>query len=281
MKNLTCELASYQDKSYIKYKFHSDNPIIVNNANYARFDTTSDAFKKTTESVGGFFANMTSRMLLEIKEECNTEITTLMMVCIPTKHIDPKFYFLYLDKDDNIIKQFMDDNIFDYDYFRRKLIKCMTKEGLVYELMNNEKFKAITDEMARDAELTTDLCINGRHATLDDTIICNSLEILKGDYQTNLKQLGAKGLEFQFQSGILNALYLQARIFDENHEFLKQFQVDSGIKDIDTYIEMMKKEYGEKYSEKNVETDDETVNIPIHYAQHIVNLLSYKDKPHT
>lgn len=276
MENLTCELVQYHDKSYIKYTFQSNIPTVVTSAAYSKFDVTSDTFRQVTEQVGGFFANMTSRMIKKL----NTEIQTLMLVCIPTKYIDPLFYFVYLDKYDNIIEQLKDDNIFDYDYFHTKLKDSMIEEGLTYDVATNKKFQSITDKISPTATLTTNLGINGRYAALDDVILYPSLDVIKEEMQSKLKALDAVGLELRFKSNILNALYLEAKIFDKNHEFIKQFQVESGIKDFETYLTKMTEKYGESYKDdiaQSIKLNPKTIQIPLSYAQKMTNLCSYKN----
>lgn len=272
MQNLSCELKSHKDKTYIQYTYHANNPIVVTSADYSQFNVTSEAFKQATKNIGGFFANMTSRTIQTLQ----ADITTLMLVCIPTKYIEPKFYFVYLDKDDNIIEKITNDNLLDYNYFRNKLSKSMIQEGLIYELTDNDKFKSITDEIAPNATLTVNLCIDKRYATLNDTLICHSFNIFEEKFIQKLNQINAKGVELQFKSNILNMLYLEGKIFDKNNEFLKEFQVESGINDFDMYTKTMR-ENNTGYSEDFV-TADKTIQLPLQYVQRIPNLLTYKNK---
>lgn len=261
------EKKSYNDKNYIQYS-DDENNITFTNAEYFVFNTKSEKFENIMHGVGGFTANMTTRLM----RDTDLDISYIMLCCIPQEFNDYVCAFLYLDCDGDIVKSIYDNNYFDYKYFKEKFADCTVKEGFVFDLENNEKFKAITDMFHPNPSTEFNFTANGETISYDDTLIYNGIDIFRNDMQEKLQKLNAKHVTFRFDCNPLTFISLEGRIIDENDNILQCYQVKSGIKDKNEYLESMRL-IAKDFPESRIDTDEFVFTLNLDTARKLATKL--------
>lgn len=269
--NITFELKSHGDREYIQYTIKNDETMQFDNIHYVKIDVTSDEFKNTMQNVGGFCANMTTRHIAEMKEKTKKDITTIMLCCIPQETNEFIFCFTYMDQDDNIIDMMKDNNYYDYKYLTYKLRHAVTEIGMVYDLEDDKKYDAVTKLICPHPSTGFGIDINGKPITYDDILIYPDTDIFKKDIRENLAGLGANAVRFEFDYDIINDIHLKGTVPDRNDGYIKYYQAESGIEDIDEYIEKMKQKYDEGFSIKNVSTGPFEIRVDVGFLRKIAN----------
>lgn len=261
------EKKTYNGHTYIQYSDESQN-LTFTNAEYFKFNTKSEQFEKIINGVGGFVANMTTRLF----RDKNIDVSYIMLCSIPQKYNNYVCAFLYLDKNENIITSLYDNNYFDYKYFKEKFADCIEEEGFVFDLENNDKLKDITTLFYHDSSIDFDFTVQNNHISYDNTLIYNNIDILQPKLQEKLQKLNAQSIHFTFDCNPINFISLKGIIMDDHNNPLKVYQVQSGIHDKNEYIKFMQTSY-EEYSEDNVDTDVYEFHTSLDTARNLADKL--------
>lgn len=270
---ITFESKPYGNREYIQYTIKDDNIMQFDNAHYARIDVTSDEFKKAMENVGGFCANVTTRHIIELKEQTDKDVTSVMLCCIPQETNEFVFYFVYLDQDDNIIDILKDNNCYDYKYLTHKLRHAVTETGMIYDLEGNEKFNGITEHICPHPSADFGIIIDGKQVTYDDILLYPDTDIFKKDIRENLAGLDTHAVRFEFDYDIINDIHLKGTVPDGNGGYIKYYQAESGIEDVNEYIEQMKQKYDEGFSIENVSTGPFEIRVDADFLRKIADKI--------
>lgn len=281
--NVSFDLKKHTDgREYIQYTITNPNDrhdTVFHNAAYARIDTTSREFKELTKDIGGFYANMTTRRIRNIKDNGKGDTAFILLCCIPRETSRFLFLFAYLDKDENILDTQADDNWFDYEFFYVRLKPAIVKEGLVYNLEKHACLKSITDQIHPHPSMGFGVTIEGKDVQYGDTLYCkNFTDILNREIADRLRKLGGKYITLEFDCSPINFIHLACTIMDGNNKPIKDYQATSGIKDLQEYIQAQKRRYGDGYGIDNVVTKPFVLRIQLSILPNIAKYLSY-EKP--
>lgn len=268
------KLCHYHSKEYIKYTIKTDDKTITfHNAEYVKIDTTSDTFKEITKCIRGFFANMTTRHIEELKESKHCNIASIMLCCTPQKTNKFLFWFVYLDENDNIKDAMYDSNYFDYQYFCNKLKSAISETGMIFDLENNPKFHQVTKDICLHPLLDFGIYINNTPVKYTDTFKCTDFRIFQEDIQTNLTKLKAKEIRLEFDCNFLNFIHITGTVIDQNNNPIPTWQVNSGITDINEFLQTMKEKYDDNYSINNIDTDPFTFTLNLSTFHTLANRI--------
>lgn len=270
---LDFEEKQYHGHKFIKYKLTrpDEKTETFTNATYHRYDVTSDAFKKITEHVGGFSANMTRREIENIAKEGKT-VTEMMLVCVPQEGNRFIYFFTYLDENENLLRHYANDNPVDYLYFVQKLEPSMTEEGYTFDLMaadTKQKLAPLFKNFCENPDVTFHIQVDGREITYDDTLYCNFFDIFKDEMKENLKNVGAAYMKFTLDCNFLSGIHARCYVYDNNDNPIKYYQAKSGIRDINAYVEYKQKTENKNYTKDNVDDDDFKSKVPISTLRNI------------
>lgn len=265
--HLDLNLCDYKNHKYITYIIsEKDKKTTFHNAAYTRFSVISEEFESIMHHIGGFTANVTTRHIDKLKKEKDYDIASILLCCIPQKTNRFVFWFVYLDKDDNIKDYMSDDNYFDYQYLYQKFKEIISEEGMVFDLITNQKFTKIADAICPQPSLDFDISVENRKIKYDDTLIYNSLDIYNENTRKTLEHLHAQYTEFHFDCDTFRFIHLKGTIFDENNEPIKRYQMESGMKDIEEHFQYMKNKYPD-YKKDAINTDNMEITINIKTAR--------------
>jgi hypothetical protein len=133
MRDLTCKLDNYNGKSFLRYEYTDSYEKTCDeftNMEYFVVDVKCEKFAKIMSAVGGFTAEMTTRLF---KKE-QLDVYYMMLVALPQATNSFLFNFVYLDKNGKLLTYYRDDNCVDYLYFKKKFESCVVATGSVYDL---------------------------------------------------------------------------------------------------------------------------------------------------
>lgn len=280
MRDLICELADYNGKKYIKYSYtESDDSDYASytNMEYFIIDVKSEKFAEIMENTGGFVANMTTRLF----EKEHLDVSYLMLVAIPQATNKFLFNFVYLNENKKgVLKSYKDSSRMDYLYFRKKFKSCTIAKGSVYDLDYNFIKEQISDTVSTDF----DLIIEGRPITKEDTIIVGGSSVCLNEYEqhsVDRRNIKIDHFEFSLDCSGYEAL-LKGVAITESGETLKDYEIRSRYKDVDTvedYITRKRDELKEVYGydvDFEIVPEDYELRLSFDFAKKISDKLSYK-----
>ena len=282
MKDLICELDNYNGKNYLKYKYtdsYEKTCDEFSNMEYFVVDVKCEKFNKMMSTVGGFTANMTTRLF----EKEHLDVYYMMLVAIPQTTNNFLFNFVYLDKNGELLKYYSDNNCTDYLYFKKKFESCTISKGSVYDLDFDFLKEQISDKVTADY----DLIIEGRPITKEDVIIFNDSCLCLTDYEKraiNERGLKIAHFEFKLSFGGLMFVDLTGVAVTTSGETIKTYQmkkeyIKKGIITADDYINYERKKLKECLGydiDYEVKVEDYMFMIPLDFAKKYSDKLSYK-----
>lgn len=277
--NVSFKLCHHNQYNYLQYTIKTDEKtIIFDNITYVMFNVLSTAFKEITRSIGGFFANMTTRHITELEKEQNCQIAKIMLCPIPQKTNQFLFWFIYLDNNNKIVDYMKDDNYYDYEYFKNRLQNAISETGTVYALLSNPNFEIISKTIYKYPSTTFGIKINDKEISYKDTLVYPDIDIFKPEMRKNLQKINADHIVFTFTCDAINYIHLIGTIIDKNGNIIKDYQAYSGICDINEYVKQIQQERNNPvYDKSQVNTDPYTVRINLNVLQHLTNKLSIKE----
>lgn len=263
------ELKDYNGRKYIEYS-DEEKKLLFNNAEYFIIDVKSEVFVEIMSHTGGFVANMTTRYF----KKNNIDVSYMLFCCIPQEYNDFLFSFVYLDDKYNILASELDDNYFDYSYFKNKFTDCIIKEGYTFDLELIESLKEVTDRICSNPSVDFNLKVQGKQVHFEDVLIYRNFDIFENDVKNNLEKLGAKYCKFRFDSNCLNFITLRGVVIGEDDCLIKSFQVRSGYKTKSEYVDLMKKKH-EGYTEEDVSDNVLEFDLSLNIARKIADNLEF------
>ena len=213
------ELKTYNDKfNYIHY-IDTENDLDFTNHEYFVFDVLCDIFKEIMSTVGGFTANMTTRMIKKLDLNCNR----IMLCQTPAKNNTFQFQFVYLDARNNVLHVEWDNNYYDYQYFKKKFSDCIIEEGIIFDLLKLDYLKEVWKEFDTPT-IDFNIKINNREISPDDILINEDLCFLKDEYVETFKSFGVVKAELSHYYDSLNASHYKVKFIKEDGSYLQDWQ---------------------------------------------------------
>lgn len=244
---------------------------------YFVIDVKCEKFAEIMSGTGGFVANMTTRLF----EKEHLDVSYLMLVAIPQATNKFLFNFVYLNKNKKgVLKSYKDSSRMDYLYFRKKFKSCTVSRGSVYDLDYNFLKEQISDTVSTDF----DLIVEGRPITKEDTIIVNDSSVCLNEYEKySIDRRNIKIDHFEFSLDFSGFdILLKGVAITESGETLKDYEISSRYKDIDTiedYIAHKRAELKEFYGHDvdfEIVPKDYELRLSFGFAKRIGDKLSYK-----
>lgn len=248
---------------YIEYEFKDDNDKIkiFNNAEYFKIDINSDKFESIMSNVGGFCANVTTRL---IKDKKLKNITKIALFCIPQEYNDFIFTFIYIDKNNKIQHIMYDNNYYDYEYFKNKFKDCIIESGFIYDLEdNNETFKDLFNEVCYNPSVKFKYIVNNRNVKFTDTFEIEDLNILNDRVKNKVLKLGEKKIIFSFNINPFRFINLEGKILLNNDSYLLNYQYKSGLSDKSEYYKLMKEKRDGDFEYDYIDDSIFTFNVSL------------------
>lgn len=280
MRDLICELADYNGRKYIQYRYtNTDNGVCddYTNMEYFVVDVKCEKFIKIMSSTGGFVANMTTRLF----EKEKLDVYYMMLVAIPQSTNSFLFNFVYLDKNKKLLKYYRDSSYMDYIYFRKKFESCTVSRGSVYDL----DFDFLKEQISPNVTTDFDLVIEGRPVTKEDTIIFNDSSACLHEYEKD--DIDRRGIEIDhFEFNLDFSGYdtvLSGVAVTKSGKIVKDYELDSKYKDVNTdedYINRKRAELKEFYGHDidfEIKLEDHEFRISFGFAKIFIEKLSYKE----
>ena len=258
------ELKSYKGNNYVEYSDKTQN-LLFNNASYFIFDVTSETFEEIMSHTGGWTAEMTTR---HIKQKELKTIKYIMLCIIPQKYVNILFEFLYLDENRNILDYMTDDNYFDYEYFKKKFTDCITEEGFIFDLVGIKSLSHLTEQIYSNPTTNFGIEVENKDISFNEKYFCTDFSFLKENIIKHLNILNAKAVIFKLEYNHLNCFTFRGKVINKNNEYLLDYQVTSGIKDKNKYIE--------KTQDKNVNLNEFTFTFPLSYFKKYAHKMTCK-----
>lgn len=226
------KLKTYKNHNYIEY-IDENFKKSLNNAEYFVIDVTSETFKEIMSHTGGFVANMTTRY---IKEKNLNTIKYIMLSFIPLENVEMLFEFVYLDEDKNILDYMVDSNGYDYYYFRDKFEECTIEKGFIFDLLDIKSLEPLTKNICNSLP-KFNIEVEGNDIKFGETYFCSNYNFLKDNIIDILKKLDVKGILFTLNFSVMNGFCFKGKFLTQDNEYVLEYQLESGIKDEEEYIE--------------------------------------------
>lgn len=279
MRDLNFELADYNGRKYIKYRYtDTDNKVCEDytNMEYVVIDVKCEKFIEIMSRTGGFVANMTTRLF----EKEKLDVYYMMLVAIPQATNSFLFNFVYLDKNKQLLKCYKDSDCMDYIYFKKKFESCTVSRGSVYDLDFDFLKKQISSNVTTDFNLV----IGGRPVTKEDTIIFNDGSICLHEYEKDdVKKRGIEIDHFEFNLDFSNYnTVLKGVAITRLGKTIKDYELDSKYQDVMTdedYINRKRAELKEFYGHDvdfEIKPEVHEFRISLDFARIFNDKLSYK-----
>ena len=284
MRDLTCKLDNYNGKSFLRYEYTDSYEKTCDeftNMEYFVVDVKCEKFAKIMSAVGGFTADMTTRLF---KKE-QLDVYYMMLVAIPQATNSFLFNFVYLDKNGELLTYYRDNNCVDYLYFKKRFESCVVATGSVYDLDFDFLKEQISDKVTTDY----DLIVEGRPVTKEDVIVLNfkdSLFCLR-DYEQ--KCVDERGLEidhfeFRLSFGGLTFVHLSGVAVTTSGETIKDYEMKrkyfkEGVITADDYVKYERNRLNEYFGydiDYDVKVEDYSFMISLKFAKKCSDKLSYK-----
>lgn len=279
MRDLNFELADYNGRKYIKYRYtDTDNKVCEDytNMEYVVVDVKCEKFIEIMSKTGGFVANMTTRLF----EKEKLDVYYMMLVAIPQATNSFLFNFVYLDKNKQLLKCYKDSDCMDYIYFRKKFESCTVSRGSVYDL----DFDFLKNQISSNVTTDFNLVIEGRPVTKEDTIIFNDSSICLHEYEKDdVKKRGIEIDHFEFNLDFSNYnTVLKGVAITQLGKTVKDYELDSKYQDVMTdgdYINRKQAELKEFYGydvDFEIKPKVHEFRISLDFARIFSDKLSYK-----
>lgn len=279
MRDLNFELADYNGRKYIQYRYiNTDNGVCddYTNMEYFMVDVKCEKFIKIMSSTGGFVANMTTRLF----EKEKLDVYYMMLVAIPQSTNSFLFNFGYLDKNKKLLKYYRDSSCMDYIYFRKKFESCTVSRGSVYDL----DFDFLKNQISFNVTTDFNLVIEGRPVTKEDTVIFNDGSICLHEYEKDdVKKRGIEIDHFEFNLDFSNYnTILKGIAITRLGKTVKDYELDSKYQDVMTdedYINRKRTELKEFYGHDvdfEIKPEVHEFRISLDFARIFNDKLSYK-----
>lgn len=261
-------IKGYKGYKYVDY-YDKERNIRFTNADYFIFDVTCDEFKNIMKSTGGFTAEMTTRMIKNKNLDCKS----IMLVCTPRENSAYSFYFVYLDENKNILHKELDNNPFDFAYFKKKFKDCIVEGGYSFDLKIDDRFDEITNEFKTPSD-NFNIEVDGRTMTMEDTLICDDLYLfIKEEYAYEMeKEYGVTHMELQLCFNEFNSFHISAKFVREDGSYMPKYQSILGCKTLEEFEE----DYGQDNKEFYLEPYSAAISIPL--VQEWSHRLQYKEE---
>lgn len=292
MRNMTCELAEYTAKNgkvynYVAYQYSNDEEKIheeFSNMEFFVISTKSKIFAEIMSKTGGFTAAMTTRLF---KEE-NLDVSYMMLVASPQATNDFFFHFLYLDENGKVLRDLWDTNYIDYSYFKKKFVLCTVARGSIYDLLDDDRFKALKPLVSSEVSTDFDLIVEGRPVTAEDVIIFDDKNACMREYEDIITEHNIDIDHFEFKLGFGGILFmhLEGVAVTTSGETVKSYQLDkalfrAGINTVEDYVAYQKQQLKEFFGYDpgiDIQAEDYTFAISFDFAKKFSDKLSYKAK---
>lgn len=248
---------------YIEYEFKDNNGEIktFNNAEYFKIDINSDKFESIMSNVGGFCANVTTRLIEDKKLK---DITKIALFCIPQEYNDFIFTFIYIDKNNKIQHIMYDNKYYDYEYFKNKFKDCIIESGFIYDLEDNdETFKNLFNEVCYNPSVKFKYIVNNRNVKFTDTFEIEDLNILNDRVKNKVLKLGARKIIFSFNVNPFRFINLEGKILLNNGNYLLNYQYKSGLSDKGEYYKLMKEKRDGDFEYDYIDDSIFTFNVSL------------------
>lgn len=224
-------LKKYKGFTYIEY-FDEKSGERFTNANYFVFEL-NDTFKEIMHNVGGFVAEMTTRMVKEFNLPCKK----IMLCQSPCKNNTFLFQFVYLSSNNTILNVEWDNNYFDYEYFHKKFADCIVEEGWVFDLLQRDYLKEVTKEF-KIPTVHFDISVNGREISTKDILICKDLCFLKNEYIKKFREYGVSYAELEYNFNCFKPNHFVVKFVKKDGSLLLNY---SAIRECKTFQEFQEK----------------------------------------
>lgn len=257
-------LKKYKNFTYIEY-FNEKSEERFTNAEYFIFEL-NDTFDEIMHNVGGFTAEMTTRMIEKFNHPCKK----IMLCQSPCKNNTFCFQFVYFGPRNEIFHIEWDNNYFDYEYFKKKFADCIVEEGWIFDLLKHDNLK----EVWKKFEIPTiyfDINVNRREIDAKDTLICKDLCFLKEEYLKFFKDCGVVYAKLTHDYDCLNGSHFKAKFIKEDGSLLPKYQGYYNCKTIEEF----RKEYGE---EDNWDIEPFEASISTSIVRQLANHFEYSNR---
>lgn len=284
MRDLTCKLDNYNGKSFLRYEYtgsYEKTCDAFTNMEYFVVDVKCEKFAKIMSAVGGFTAEMTTRLF---KKE-QLDVYYMMLVALPQATNSFLFNFVYLDKNGKLLTYYRDDNCVDYLYFKKKFESCVVATGSVYDL----DFDFLKEQISDNVTADYDLIVEGRPVTKEDVIVLDfkTNYFCLNDYeQQRVDERGLKidHFEFKLSFGGRSFVNLSGIAVTTSGETIKTYEMKrkyfkEGVITADDYVKYERNRLNEYFGydiDYDVKVEDYSFMISLKFAKKCSDKLSYK-----